>query len=272
MIILYGINGNKRNVTSLCLQHLTHDNIMTIPNCDFKRSDVFGDHIDGIEKKIFVIMNETEYEYDIHHTIKIDLVNLRIITNKWIILLTTAVNLEDSEYRKKLYEQQINRWLNETSHEIVVVESSGYDFPIEHERLHKIIFTIHEKMSSSTHYEAKSILHTLEQIEDEPYYKNCTHVLKVTGRYFLKNIEHVLKNYEPDLDLYLQHHLTGSQNCEYYGIRKELFIPFIKPIIYGDKLMETCLGDFAINNRFCRIGTFPNDIKRGGDKRLLENL
>ena len=274
MIILYGIPGNKRNVTNICLTKLKNDNMIVIPNCDFKRCDIFGDHIPYVEKKIFVIIGKKEYTYDKSYTIKINLSNMTIITNNWIVLLTTAVNnSNDAEYRKELYERQINRWLNETNYEIVVVESTGYDFPIQHERLHKIIFTITEEFSSSTQYEAKSISYALKCIKNENYYKNCSHILKVTGRYFLENIENTLKNYEPGLDLYLQKHFSdGWQNSEYYGIRKKLFDLFVNPIIYENKLMESCLSNFARNKHICRIGTFPNNVKRGGDNRLFENL
>lgn len=273
MIVLYGIPGSKRNVTMICLEKLTNDNIVTIPDFDFKRIDIFGDHLPGFEKKIFVILEGIEYEYDKSHSIKINLLNMTIVTNKWIVLLTTAVNLYDSEYRKDLYNQQINRWLNETNYEIVVVESTGYDFPIEHERLHKIIFTITEDLPTSTHYEATSILHALQKIKRENYYENCSHILKVTGRYFLENIENTLKKYEPGLDLYLQKHFSDDwQNCEYYGIRKDLFALFVSPIIYDNKLMENSLSDFTKNKRICRIGPFLNNIRRGGDKRLYEDL
>lgn len=272
-MILYGIPGSKKNVTMTCLTRLTHDNIMTIPDCDFKRPGIFGDHLPGIEKKIYVILGETEYTYDKSYTVKINLLDATIVTNNWIVLLTTAVNLDDSEYRKELYKNQIIRWLNETNYEIVVVESSGYDFPIEHVRLHKVIFTITESLSSSTHYEAKSILYALEKIKEEDYYKNCSHILKVTGRYFLENIENTLKKCEQGVDLYLQKHFSdGWQNSEYYGIRKNLFALFVSPIIYDNKYMELCLHDFSKNRQICRIGTFPNNVARGGDKLLIKNL
>jgi hypothetical protein len=110
--------------------------------------------------------------------------------NKWIILLTTAINnslntIKDSDFRKVLYIKQIKRWLNETKYDIVLVESSGYNFPeIIHERLHKVIFKINNSLSSSSQYEAVSISQALENIQNKDFYINCTHILKVTGRYF----------------------------------------------------------------------------------------
>ena len=61
-------------------------------------------------------------------------------TNEWIILLTMCVepNQQDRNinedikdviaYRKKLYTDVINRWLDNTKYLIYVVESSGYKF------------------------------------------------------------------------------------------------------------------------------------------------
>jgi hypothetical protein len=200
--------------------------------------------------------------------------------NNWIILLTTAIDnpshtITDTEFRKDLYKKQINRWLNETNYIIVVVESSGYDFPdITHERLHKLSFIINAILPSSSQYEAVSIVYALNKIKNEGYYNNCTHILKVTGRYFLENLKLVLDESEQDKDLYLQKHFNETiswQNSEYYGIRKELYCSFIGSILMTG-LMEHKLWIFASDKNICRIGTFSNDIRRGGDNMLIENL
>jgi hypothetical protein len=150
--------------------------------------------------------------------------------NNWIVLLTTAVNnfnntMQYSDYRKQLYNYQILQWLKRTNYKIVVVESSGYDFPdIVNERLHKVIFKFNSGLASSSQYEAQSILYALNDIKNEAFYNNCTHILKVTGRYFLENIEEHLNSQPQYKDLYLQKHRNDSikwQNSEYYGIKKE---------------------------------------------------
>ena len=103
--------------------------------------------------------------------------------NNWIILLTTAVSnvnnqISDSEYRKELYNSNILKWLNNTNYIIVVVESSGYDFPdIIHERLYKINFKFETALASSSQYEAQSIIYALVKIKNTDFYQNCTHIL-----------------------------------------------------------------------------------------------
>lgn len=200
--------------------------------------------------------------------------------NKWIVLLTTAVSnasntIKDSEYRKQLYEDQILKWLIYTNFTIVVVESSGFNFPnISHERLHKISFNITDNLPSSSQSEAISILYALDKIKDCPFYIHCTHILKVTGRYFLNDIENHLRSKPQYRDLYLQKHRNDRircQNSEYYGIRKELFYDLLKDVkTIG--LMENALWNFSIGKSGCHIGYFKNNIRRGGDNVLIEDL
>jgi len=79
-MIFYGIDGNKKDVTDICLKQLTRNNIVTIPHDDHARAAIFGDHVLGVEKKIFVVIENIEHMYDIHHTIKINLDDLTIET------------------------------------------------------------------------------------------------------------------------------------------------------------------------------------------------
>lgn len=200
--------------------------------------------------------------------------------NNWIVLLTSAVSnisntICDVEQRKELYSKQILQWLEKTNYTIVIVESSGYNFPnITHNRLHKITFKFTTPMLSTSQYEANSIIYALENIKDCDFYKNCTHILKVTARYFLSDIEKHLNSKPQDKDLYLQKHRNDKirwQNSEYYGIRKELFANLLKNVkIKG--LMEHELWRFSIGKSGCHIGYFENDIKRGGDNLLIKNL
>lgn len=214
--------------------------------------------------------------------------------NKWIILLTMAVNVgNECESRKQLYKTQLLNWLQCTDYYIYVIESTGVDlniFNITHERLKYVSFELHNAPSSSQS-EAISILHILNNIKNDPNYIECTHILKVTGRYFLRNIDNVLNKCVQDLDVYVQHHYNHHaslskvvvatklvtpekwQNTEYYGLRKGLFEEFLLSVI-NEGVMERKFYDFILKNKltFMRIGPFENNIKRGGDKELIRNL
>ena len=197
--------------------------------------------------------------------------------NKWIILLTTAVN--NDEKRKKLYINSINKWLKNTSFDIFVVESSNYNFDeIKNDRLHVYTFKFNKKLNSSSQYEAISILNILNNIKNNEKYNNIynesTHILKVTGRYYLDNIEKILNNLENDKDLYLQIHRKNKnkwQNSEYFGIRKELLEELANTIKY-EGLIEKKLYKFSLDKDYIKFGPFKNNIRRGGDNKLYSYL
>jgi FkbM family methyltransferase len=77
--ILYGIKDNRRDVSEICLNKLCYNNIISIPCNDHTRAKFFTDHIPGIEKKIFIVVNTIETEYDQTHIIKINMSNFTII-------------------------------------------------------------------------------------------------------------------------------------------------------------------------------------------------
>jgi len=192
--------------------------------------------------------------------------------DKWIILLTTAVNNDDE--RKNIYIESITKWLNNTPFNIFVVESSNYPFNEfkDNERFYCHTFSFNEKFPSSSQSEANSILNILDNIKDNEKYKKCKYILKVTGRYYLDGIENVLNNLEDNKDLYLQIHRKNNwQNSEYYGIKKELLNELclnIKEI----GLFENKLFEFSNNKNWVNIGPFKNNIKRGGDGLIINEL
>ena len=193
--------------------------------------------------------------------------------NKWIILLTTAVN--NDEERKQIYINAINKWLDNTSFDIFIVESSDYKFDeIKNDRLYVHTFNFNEKLSSSSQYEARSILNILNNIKNNDKYNESTHILKVTGRYYLDNIEEIVNNLENDKDLYLQIHRKNDnkwQNSEYFGIRKDL-LEELANTIKDDGLFEKKLYDFSLDKDYIQFGPFKNDVRRGGDNLLLSDL
>ena len=274
--IFYGFRQNSRNVTAICLKY-AKDNIITIPRGDIARNLLFSDILPYVKKYIYLFIDNKIVGYDENYIIHINIKDFTIKIQNWIILLTTAVNnhnntLIDTEYRKKLYNDQIVKWLNNTSYTIIVVESSGYDFPIEHERLIKISFKIKEEIFCSTQSESISIKYALDYIKNTHYYNVCTHILKVTGRYYLEGIETYFNTISSNKDLYLQNHRNDEikwQNSEYYGIKKQLFLTFLESV---NKLMEHSLYDFSLVNTYCQIGYFKNNIPRGGDNMVISEL
>ena len=198
--------------------------------------------------------------------------------NNWVVLLTTCVmpnmRTEDEiKMRKKIYVQQINRWLNETNLPIFVVESSGYTFDEipQNERLHIFSFTINKPLQSSTEGEKISMEYALQEMQKYKVYQNCSHILKVTGRYYLDGIENMLNNMDNHSELYLQIHRVDTwQNSEYFGIKKELMSDFLETI--EQQLMEQALYNYSSSHTFETIGPFENKIARGGAGIVINPL
>jgi hypothetical protein len=210
-------------------------------------------------------------------------VDQKIGKNKWCILLTTAIGAgNDIEYRKKLYLIQLEKWVTNTNYFIFIVESTGngdffnkmkYKYP---DRIDIISINL-EKNSSSSILEAYSIKYAMNHILETSIGNDITHILKVTGRYFLDDIQNSLENVIPNLDFYIQIHTNHNirwQNTEYYGIRKNLMIPMVNNVIENKKLMEHNFYNFINQNQFnlTTLGPFHNQIRRGGDNMLIENL
>lgn len=203
--------------------------------------------------------------------------------NKWCILLTTAIGVgNQSEYRKNLYLKQIEKWVTNTNYFIFIVESTGNGHlfnNMKNQNINRIdIISINlEKNSSSSILEALSLKEAVNHINNTNIGKEITHILKVTGRYFLPNIQNSLENVTHDLDFYIQihtNHKINWQNTEYYGIRKNLLIPMVNNVIENKKLMEHNFYNFINQDDFdlCTLGPFPNKIRRGGDNMLLNKL
>ena len=86
MNILYGTKNKTINVTDICLEKLTNNNIITIPSGDLERAQYFTDPIINVLKQIFIVSYGVAVPYDYDKTIKIN-----IITNE--ITVTTDLDI-----------------------------------------------------------------------------------------------------------------------------------------------------------------------------------
>jgi hypothetical protein len=203
-------------------------------------------------------------------------------TNKWVVLLTMCVNPLNKgdesimEQRRELYETQIQKWLEKTSLPIFAVESSDNgDFLKEiadkNERLTYYEFGANEGVSSSVG-EFKSLKYALENMKENDDYKNSTHILKVTGRYFLEDFENKAGSLEQDKEMYLQtHRIPNFQNSEYFGMKKSIMDEFVDKFDMSI-LMEDNLYKFSSDKEYVVFEPFENSVARGGDNLVLQKL
>ena len=81
MKIYYGITNNSIDVTNICIEKLTVNNIITIPQGDVNRANYFTDPLYGVHKKIIIENNGIITEYDEFVQLKINLLNNTINNN-----------------------------------------------------------------------------------------------------------------------------------------------------------------------------------------------
>ncbi len=79
MIIKYGSINNNIDVTDICLTILNKDNIISIPYGDNNRIVYFTDPMPGMSKNIFIFTDDDMYKYNDNYSIKIDLINSKLI-------------------------------------------------------------------------------------------------------------------------------------------------------------------------------------------------
>ena len=152
----------------------------------------------------------------------------------WCILLTTTVNVHEmpfihqtsKEERLETYLKSIRQWLA-TGLPIVVVENSGYSFPeLKDTRAEVITYNCMEctpllQLKERFRLREKGI-HEIHSIHYACYHssqiKHSTHVMKITGRYFIPCLEGILKTLPPDTKAVRQRNPT---QCELVGCRKD---------------------------------------------------
>ena len=114
---------------------------------------------------------------------------------RFVIILTTSVTpnipgrLHNQSVRLHLYLESIHQWLDNTSLPIVVLDSSNYEFhEIKHPNFKYYSFNLDRKYGSQTHAEAYSIM----KLYNSSMLLGCEYIFKVTGKYFLPNIDTML--------------------------------------------------------------------------------
>jgi hypothetical protein len=166
-----------------------------------------------------------------------------------------------------MYQKSIKMWLNQTPYIIIVVENSGYHFPIKHKRLviisTKMLIPNDCKFRSSFG-EAKSIDFAIQKIKNKTFYINSTHILKVTGKYFLPHIDLELQKLTNGFHLYLQkrrYYYFGSswQNSEYFGIQKEFIQVLCRMVMkHKERNFEDTFYKFSLSYSYT---FFPNQFE-----------
>lgn len=102
MLIKYGIVDNNIDVTTICLEKLNNDGIITIPSGDYRRANYFTDPIFGVLKKIFISFDDREEKiYGVEYSIQIDTIN-NVITTELDVDIHINNVLADIHHKLKI--------------------------------------------------------------------------------------------------------------------------------------------------------------------------
>lgn len=146
--------------------------------------------------------------------------------NKICILLTTCVDngkKEEYESRKKWYTETIKKYLETTNLQIRVIESSGYEFQIQDEKLkqHSFISVLDKSFRFPTRSEAESIL----KANESGILDGFDIIIKLTGKYYIPELETEVSKIPNDCGIIYQNTVitpdSTDMSCEIFGFRKD---------------------------------------------------
>lgn len=199
---------------------------------------------------------------------------------------------KDLRERSEMYQKVINSYLDRTSMDLYIIESSGSELLGEiyedNERVFFHTFNIEQPIffyninnDSTTAYEAYSILQAYENFKLNRYNK----ILKITGRYFVPNIEEIINQIQKVPDIYIQntvHHDQKAQRSEILGMKSQLCPGIMISIIRSKRIIEEILYDLYyqhddnpnppyVSQRLPKI-KLEEPVTRGGDGQKIYEL
>ncbi len=218
--------------------------------------------------------------------------------NNICIILTSTIIVQNKDYliqtnkneRLENYLKSIIKWIENTNFNIVLVDNSNYSYPelneylIKYKHRFQIIY-----FNESIIEEARYLLNDKSKGSSElfaihyAYYnsdliKNSIFVIKITGRYFIQELESFLGNYDlNDYDTLCQ---NDVDRCEMLGCHIKWF-----HIVFNKYPINQYLSyDFHIENIYkYRIHALSKNVlkckifnieptRRGGNNELFLNI
>lgn len=197
--------------------------------------------------------------------------NIKDNINDFCIILTCTININPMKYyiqvidpneRLTIYLKSIKQWLDESNFKIILVDNSGYTFPELNEYIDKykerfeIISFIEDDIDNDIFITAGAeavklntdFLYTSKGTSEmfSIYYSylksklinTSKFVIKVTCRYFIKELELFLNNV--NVDDYLALRQIESDWCEIVGCHINVFLDVFMPAHFIDSKRVFC--------------------------------
>lgn len=231
--------------------------------------------------------------YLINKSLSENFMNNNKLKNTNILLLTMCVDTfnknskDDKDYRLKIYKKSIDNYLKFTNLDIYIIESSNnkdiknlYNY---NPRVHYHSFDLNNSRyiknysQSSTFYEIFSIKEAFDYFNLKKY----NNIIKVTGRYYIPNIENIMNNLDNDNNLHIQYRMTKIKNkktiynhTEILGFKANYFNKLFDEIIRSNKNFEAVITDLNKKEKCSKLPKIilKDYVKRGGDKLIMKYL
>jgi hypothetical protein len=232
---------------------------------------------------------------------------------KNIILLTMCVDTKsnknmDKEYRLQLYKDTINKYLKNTNLEIFIIESSnnkelkklyennnrihihifdlkknkdlikfnkGHTLYKNNNRIHSHIFDLKKNQDlikfnkSPTLYELFSIKEAFKVFNLKQY----NFIIKITGRYYIPNIESIIKNLNNKNTFYIQYRNLGKKHfgTEILIFKSNIFYNIYNYTLSNNLILEKGIYNLCKYNVYSRIPKINLEkiVYRGGDNMKM---
>lgn len=177
------------------------------------------------------------------------------LSKRYCIFLT--MHIGTTTYKQLLYENRVQRWLDESPFHIYTVDSSNILLRINHPRLHQ--FTFDQGFKYQHGHPSVHEKHSIDVANE--YFKNDFHtyqlVFKVTGKYFIPKFASVLRIVPTDADIVLQYkHGYRFQHSEIFGCKPHLLTICLKQVARHTS-MEESLYDYISSIHSLHVYKLP---------------
>jgi len=218
--------------------------------------------------------------------------NNKIISSNYVnpgkvcVLLTTCTitksinGIGNEEERIKMYNEVINNYLNKTSINIYIVNSSGYTFPEFKNNPRIFIYSYIQENKylryPVSYHEATSILKAFDYLNLNKF----EYIIKITGRYFIPNINDIISKIPLGTELIFQNKdnsfiLTFYQNSEIFGCKSSLLKNIMKTIINNNYIsFEQIITLLSFKYKYTKINKIKlnNSVKKGSETKIMFEL
>lgn len=148
---------------------------------------------------------------------------LPIVKNPRPLKVAILLTMHGLPERRSMYSQVLSKWLNKTQLPIFIIDSAGNElFNENHSRPFKYHSFQQTDQRVSPGFEPQSLAKAFEFFENE--FQNFDLICKITGKYFIADLEHLISFILDNAELVLQNRTdTLGQNSEIFMIKPSLF-------------------------------------------------